>query len=157
MTSTIDIQDVFEALAGLIEEATMLFVEPNEGEEELTRPDAFVLSRVSFEGFRNGEMEIALPRGVVAEIVANQLGCDADDVDDEGMLLDAAGELANLLVGRLLGDVASEGETMKLSKPHAEAGDTALWDVLVGDERCMSMLVEDEPMLVRIATTGSGA
>lgn len=142
-------QNVVNNMADLLEEATMLFVESPEEAGELENPSSFVRANVRFEGRRKGDLDIAIPQAVLEEIVSNQLGLDADEIDEE-VALDAAGELANLLAGRILGDYADADEEIRLSKPVATRGSSDDWGALHGDENTVSLLAEDEPFLIRL-------
>jgi len=75
---------------------------------------------VGFRGKFGGRVVLGVSAGVLPTMAGNMLGEDGDSLPRE-MQLDALGELANVICGNVLPEIAGLAETFALSPPRAVA------------------------------------
>ncbi len=90
-----------QTTAQVLEEAIYAFVEQDDA-----APDAEVTvieGWVPFTGVYNGTLAVEIEASSAAQIAGDFLGCDEEpDARNEALYRDVVGELANIVVGRLL-------------------------------------------------------
>ncbi len=102
--------DVFETMLDLELEARTPYVNQTPiGQSELT---AFL----GFAGDKQGFVAIHCSRSLAQDFTARLLGTDPSEVDDQESILDAAGELINMVGGNVKTEFASQG-TIQISLP----------------------------------------
>lgn len=87
--------------------------------------DHVVRASVRFRGPFAGIVHLTVPAAIVPNLVANMLGeCDGGDFNEEQQH-DALGELANVMCGNLVQQVAGPEPVFELDAPTIEAGSAA--------------------------------
>lgn len=76
------------------------------------------LVEVGFSGKFDGRVVLGVSAGVLPAMAGNMLGEDGDSLSRE-MQLDALGELANVICGNVLPEIAGLAETFALAPPRA--------------------------------------
>ena len=107
----------FEALGLVLPDA-----EPTA--EQLAAPLARGV-RVTFAGPLAGAVTVRVSDDVAATLAANMLGVDAVDGND-GLVRDALGEVANVICGNLLPEIAGRAAVFRLGAPEPLAAGVAL-------------------------------
>ena len=74
-----------------------------------------------------GEFRMLISRDLVAEIAANILGPEVEELEDQG-LNDILSELLNTIIGRFLSEILSDDETFKLGLPEISMEEHTLQD-----------------------------
>jgi CheY-specific phosphatase CheX len=86
-------------------------------------PPDQITSKVLLTGQRfSGSVHLQLPRAFVARAVRLLTGVDGDAGNADGLLDDAAGELANMVAGRVASQLAADGYSCKLGTSSVSRG-----------------------------------
>lgn len=99
------------------------------------RPDAAV--EITFQGTFSGRLVLTVSGPILAVVAGNMLGEDESEITREAQL-DALGELANVICGNVLPEIAGDRETFRLTPPMLltdVSGTPAVWAGIVGDVR----------------------
>ncbi len=130
-------QHVIDATQEIFE--TMIMVEAKAGEpldKPVTTFDKGMTSMVGFAGFRQGMLAIHTPEAVAIDITALFLGMEVEKIDED--VIDALGELANMVAGSIKPLMAKDGVDVELSLP----------SVIHGSEYSMTTLADAELIVV---------
>ena len=130
-------QNVIDATQEIFE--TMIMVDINAGEPLNYPVNDFhkgMTSMVGFAGFRQGMLAIHTPETVALDITTQFLGLDVEKIDED--VIDALGELANMVAGSLKPLMAQEGVDVELSLP----------SVIHGSQYSMTTLADAELIIV---------
>jgi CheY-specific phosphatase CheX len=103
--------------------------------QKRARPDAAV--EITFRGIFSGRLVLTVSGPILAVVVGNMLGEDESEMPREAQL-DALGELANVICGNVLPEIAGDRETFSLTPPVLLAeipGPSAAWAGIVGEVR----------------------
>jgi CheY-specific phosphatase CheX len=82
--------------------------------QQTVRPDAAV--EISFKGIFSGRLVLVVSGPILAVVAGNMLGEDESAMPRESQL-DALGELANVICGNVLPEIAGDRETFCLTPP----------------------------------------
>jgi len=82
---------------------------------------AYVSGIITLTGNANGQVAVMFPREVGISLVAQLLGMNGSEVDEE-ILRDGIGEIANILAGSAKGKLSEVGFDLKLSLPSVVTG-----------------------------------
>jgi hypothetical protein len=111
-----------------------------------------VVVRMVFRGPPHGELALALPGALCAQVAANLLGLDDDDPRAEAGGVGAAEELLNVTCGHVLVALLGDAPVFDLRPPSSGPLDEPGWDALRASPDSSALLVEDEhPVLLRVA------
>ena len=103
--------------------------------QKRARPDAAV--EIAFKGIFSGRLVLTVSGPILAVVAGNMLGEDESEMPREAQL-DALGELANVICGNVLPEIAGDRETFALTPPVLLAeipGSPAAWAGTVGEVR----------------------
>ncbi len=140
--------DVFEKFA-------FMFAETVEREEILCLAvQRGLAAEMAFRGPLRGRLELAAPAQACPEIAANLLGMDPGDEAAESRGLDALKEMLNVACGNILTAIAGPEPVFDLSVPETREIDSAQWAEMAACEDTIPFLVDDTPMLLRMALAG---
>ena len=108
-----------QAAASTFEQLGFLFAdeELTEGQESL-RPDA--VARVRFSGPMEGTLEVRLAGGLLPVLASNMLG--NDEMPDNAVVLDAFGEVTNVICGNVLPLIGGPAAVFDLAAPEVVNG-----------------------------------
>ena len=105
---------LLEAATSTVESLALLLPEPTPSEGQLSAPLARRV-RVRFAGPLRGAVEVRATDDVARAVAANMLGVDA--ADDPRLVQDALGEVANVICGNLLPELAGRAAVFHLGAP----------------------------------------
>lgn len=89
----------------------------------ISRAPELITSLVSLSGERlSGAVRLQLPSAFVAHTVKLLTGLDGDSVDGIAIQADAAGELANMVAGRVAAQLSAHGYSCRLGTPSVIRG-----------------------------------
>lgn len=130
-------QHVIDATQEIFE--TMIMVEAKAGkplDKPVTSFEKGMTSMVGFTGFRQGMLAIHTPENVALDITTLFLGLEVDKIDED--VIDALGELANMVAGSIKPLIAKDGVDVELSLP----------SVVHGKVYSMTTLADSESIVV---------
>jgi chemotaxis protein CheY-P-specific phosphatase CheC len=133
-----------------------MFAEPVSREETPGLDSDGLSVNMEFSGPISGGLTLAASREAAAEIAANILGVDADDIVAQRGGEDALKELLNVICGRLLTALAGEGPIFNLSVPQASPLQPAEWVVLLQVPGTLAFQVDGLPLLLRVVLYPEG-
>jgi CheY-specific phosphatase CheX len=107
-------------------------------------------AQIEFAGPVSGTLMIAAPRALCADLTADLLALDADEVADE-QTADALKELANIICGQLATALCGEEPVVRLSIPQVFPLGAGGWRELAQRGGGVHLLVEDRPMVLNLA------
>ena len=140
------ITDVIERLAFMFGESADLDEMPLEIQDGLT-------AELTFTGHRDGSLQLMAPRLFCAELAANILGVEEEDIDDSAAE-DAFGELLNILCGNLLSKLAGPEPIFDLTPPQVGPTESTQWREMLETPDALKFLVEDQPFVLRLRAEG---
>lgn len=123
------------------------------GLDEAGEPVNVLLAKVAFCGAAQGELQVAMPMDLAAEIAANVLGSEPSEVTP-ALLNDAVGELGNVLCGNLLKALTSPDKIFDLQPPLVTAANSADWQTLVASPQTLALDCDGQVALVQFNFKG---
>jgi len=100
---------------------TMAFAFEMPGEEGPPPGGDLVEATVAFSGPFAGRVRLTLPAEIVPELVANMLGDEQPEPPTPQQQHDAVGELANVMCGNLVQEIAGPKPVFRLDPPQVES------------------------------------
>jgi hypothetical protein len=146
MSSNAD-RSLERAASSIFEELAFLLPIERHGDAQGTGPGDAVVA-LPFHGAFDGELIVRLSPGIVRAIAANMLGTE-ESLPAE-LQLDAAGEVANVICGTLLRDLAGPHEVFRLGSPVPGTADAAKPGLAL--RACTSLGFEEGEVEVRLYT-----
>ena len=149
--------DLSEAFCGVIESVAFMFAEPVLNEDLGPADSDCLRATMSFDGSaRSGTISIAAPLNLCVDLATNILGLDPGADVGTTEASDALCELANVVCGRFLTNVAGDEPVFNLSIPEMSQLDAASWDEMARDAEALTFVVDDtSPMMVAATLNGS--
>ena len=131
------------ALAEVLRNLLSLPATPCDPTSEDVPPDP-ITSRVLLTGPElSGTVILRLPRAFVLLAVRRLTGLDGAAAEANGLLDDTAGELANMVAGRVAAQLASHGHRCTLSTPSVSRSAALPIEILPGADRgCADLLCD---------------
>ena len=143
-------ESVAEVFTDVIEKMAFMFGETAEdGEFPTEFPDGYK-AQLSFSGHADGTLILLAPQTICAELAANMLGVDEDEVDASAAA-DALGELLNVLCGNLLTKLAGSDPIFDLAVPSVNPAAAHDWTAVLERPDAVAFLVDDQPLIVGLA------
>lgn len=130
-------QHIIDATQEIFE--TMIMIEAKAGDPMNQPATSFskgMTAMVGFAGFRQGMLAIHTPEAVALDITTQFLGLEVESIDED--VIDALGELANMVAGSIKPLMAKDGVDVELSLP----------SVIYGSEYSMTTLADSEILAV---------
>lgn len=87
----------------------------NSSSDPPTEPGG-IQGKISLSGDWLGEVIVAVPHSLAAQLAARFVGCDPSDLD-EGTVGEGVGEIANQIAGRVATLLSREGSSVRISTP----------------------------------------
>ncbi len=132
----------------VVEQLTFMFGEPENKNDMDTESVDFVLASMSFVGDLNGRLSVAVPQRITAEIAANILGLEPEDLTDRAMLDDALGEMLNVVCGHVIMALVGTEANFKLNSPEVgPIDDSALMEIIANPD-FVGFDLDDSPVLL---------
>lgn len=146
---------VANAFPSLLERFAMLFCEASDRKALKPMGGPAFGARSLLHGSLRGTFELAMPVGLAAEIAANFLGIDTPDPASLESR-EAVRELASVISGHLATLLSpGPGAACRPSVPEVRVLDGGAWSALVGAEGAQFFLVDDRPVVLRLAVERS--
>ena len=136
----------------VVEQLTYMFGEPVPKDDLDTEMVEFTLARMSFIGDMPGTLSVAVPTRITAEIAANILGLEAEDLSDKAMLDDALGEMLNVVCGHVIMALVGTEANFKLNSPVVRVLDETLLLEMLADPAVVGFDLDDNPVLLGLTT-----
>ncbi len=115
---------------------------------EAVEPANVLLANVAFGGAATGELQVAMPMELAAEIASNVLGSDPSEVTPL-LLKDAVGELANVLCGNMLKALTAPDKIFDLQPPAVSAASQADWKALISSSQTVALDCDGQFVLLQ--------
>lgn len=146
------LEGVGSVCVSVLEKYAFVFSDPVDvgGVEE---PANVLLAQVTFSGAALGELQVAMPMDLAAEIAANVLGSEPSEITP-ALLSDAVGELANVLCGNLLKALTTPDKIFDLQPPRVSAATSADWQALAASKQTLGLDCDDRIALVQFIFKG---
>jgi hypothetical protein len=109
-------------------------------------------ARLRFDGLVSGELRLAAPPGLCAELAGDAMSLAADAVGGE-QIEDSLKELLNVIGGNWLSAAYGEEPVFALSPPEAETIDLTEWERLRRDPSSLGLVFDDRPLIVNLCLT----
>jgi len=104
----------------VVEQLAFMFGDPCEVEEITTHQGDWVRATIEFSGDKKGAIALTDPSELCAEISANILGLEPDDIGDEVLARDSFKEMLNVVCGHIVPALQGEEYDFDLGLPHLE-------------------------------------
>jgi hypothetical protein len=118
--------------------------------EETLGVERGLAAQIEFAGPVSGTLTIAAPRALCADLTADLLALDADEVADE-QTADTFKELANIICGQLATALCGEEPVVALSIPQTFPLGANGWRDLARRGGSTHLLVEERPVVLNLA------
>lgn len=142
------VESVSATFLGIVEQLTFMFGEPAAKSTVLAADDDYVVAHLDFTGDVKGWLSLAVPTGCVAEIAANILGLEVDELDPSSLAPDSLGEVLNVICGHVIMAIAGKNADFRLGGPVlSEASPTFLAEAVSSDDWLGFMLEENMVLL----------
>ncbi len=141
-------EKVNKTFLDVVEQLTFMFGEPEDKNELDTEDVEFTLARMSFIGDLPGTLSVAVPSEIIAEIAANILGLEAEDITDRDMLDDALGEMLNVVCGHVIMALVGTEANFKLHSPEVLIVDETLLVEMLANPAFVGFDLDDSPVLL---------
>ena len=136
----------------VVEQLTFMFGEPEDKNELDTENVEFTLAKMSFVGDLPGILSVAVPTSITAEIAANILGLEPEDLSDKAMLEDALGEMLNVVCGHVIMALVGTEANFKLNSPKVSIVDETQLVEMLADPAFVGFDLDDSPVLLGLKT-----
>ncbi len=132
----------------VVEQLTFMFGETVPKEEVDSPGTLFTLASMSFTGDLVGVLEVAVPTEITAEIAANILGLEPEEIESEAMMNDALGEMLNVVCGHVIMAMAGTDANFSLNSPVTTYVDDAKYTEMMTSEDYAGLLLDDNPIFL---------
>jgi two-component system, chemotaxis family, chemotaxis protein CheY len=137
----------------VLQTITFMFTEKVPEGEPLPVPPSAVCAEMAFFAGGPGKLWLGVSPGLAEEMAKSALG--VDELDREArQAADVVGEILNMTAG-LVTDALARGAPVQLFPPEITERDAAGWEALLRQPIATACLVENEPLLVALATSAS--
>ena len=132
----------------VVEKLTFMFGEVVPKEEVDSPETPFTLAAMSFTGAVVGTLEVAVPTEITAEIAANILGLEPEDIESEAMMNDALGEMLNVVCGHVIMTLAGTDANFVLNSPQTSPVEQNKYDEMMTSDDYASLMLDDSPIFL---------
>ncbi|MBU8871151.1 MAG: chemotaxis protein CheX [Gemmatimonadales bacterium] len=132
----------------VVEQLTFMFGESVPKSELEVDGVEFTLAQMRFNGDLPGVLSIGVPSEITAEIAANILGLEAEDIESKEMKLDALGEVLNVVCGHVIMALVGTGANFKLDSPEVKAITEEGCNELILNDDFTGFILDDSPVLL---------
>ena len=132
----------------VVEQLTFMFGEPEDKNELDTEAVEFTLAQMSFIGDLPGTLSVVVPTDIKAEIAANILGLEAEDLSDPAMLDDALGEMLNVVCGHVIMALVGTEANFKLNSPQVSVVDESQLVEMLANPAFVGFELDDSPVFL---------
>ena len=132
----------------VVEKLTFMFGEVVDKSEVDSPGMPFTLASMSFTGDVNGLLSVAVPTEMTAEIAANILGLEPEDIESEDMKNDALAEMLNVVCGHVIMALVGTGANFKLDSPLTSPVDEMTYQAMLEADEFVGLLLDDNPVFL---------
>jgi CheY-specific phosphatase CheX len=132
----------------VVEKLTFMFGEVVDKSEVDSPGMPFTLASMSFTGDVKGVLSVAVPTEMTAEIAANILGLDPEDVQPDEMMNDALAEMLNVVCGHVIMALVGTGANFKLDSPLTCPVDEMTYQAMLESDDFAGMMLDDSPVFL---------
>ncbi len=115
MNTTAD--TVSKVFLGVVEKLAFMFGDPCEMDDVYAEQGGWVRATITYDGEQKGAISLSVPVGLCAEISANILGMDPEDIGDDILARDSLKEMLNVVCGHVVPALQSEDRDFELGLP----------------------------------------
>ncbi len=137
---------------GIVEQLTFMFGEPMPKEELDVEDTSFLMTSMKFTGDLTGQLTLAVPMEITAEIAANIMGLEPEDVDSEEMRRDAVAEMLNVVCGHVIMDLGGKDANFKLDSPVTGPMDEDTFDQMMLSDDFIGFMLHDSPVFLGLVS-----
>lgn len=137
------------ALIRVLEQTAFLFADSiNDLDDVALRTTEFIQVSLDFSGSRCGQVHLVLPVKLCDEVCVNMLGIrDRASLTEESKI-DAAKELANIVVGQVLTDIYGTSEVFSQTPPEVQVISMEEILGLIEHGSCAFSVVDEAPVVL---------
>ncbi len=132
----------------VVEQLTFMFGEVVAKDEIDSPGTLFTLASMSFTGDLAGVLEVAVPTEITAEIAANILGLEPEDIESETMMNDALAEMLNVVCGHVIMALAGHDVNFKLETPVTTYIDDQKYTEMMTSDDFVGLMLDDNPIFL---------
>lgn len=135
----------------VVEHLTFMFGEVV-AKDELASPEIdFTLASMGFKGDLKGELSVAVPTEITAEIAANILGLEPEDIDSEEMRNDSLAEMLNVVCGHVIMALVGTEANFKLDSPQTSRLTEQEYEAMFDSDDVVGLVLDDNPVLLGLS------
>lgn len=132
----------------VVEQLTFMFGEPIPKEELGAEGTEFVTAAMTFKGDLVGELTVSVPVEITAEIAANILGLEPEEVEPEDMRRDALAEMLNVVCGHVIMAMVGTDANFKLDSPVTSPVDEDQFNKMMLSDDFIGLMLDDNPVFL---------
>jgi len=130
------------------EQLTFMFGEVVPKDEANTPDKLFTKARMTFTGDLAGTLSLAVPSDTTAEIAANILGLEPEDIETESMMNDALAEMLNVVCGHVIMSMVGKDANFKLATPVTDFVSEEQYAHMMASEEYVTLLLDENPVFL---------
>lgn len=111
------IKDIDRTFLDVVEKMAFMFGDPCDGDEVTTYEATWVSASLEFRAGFPGSLALTVPTVMCAEIAANILGLDPEDIANVAIAEDALKEMLNVVAGHVVPALTADAENFDLGVP----------------------------------------
>lgn len=132
----------------VVERLTFMFGEVVPKEEAHAPGTLFTQASMTFAGDLVGKLSVAVPSEITAEIAANILGIEPEDIESETMMNDALAEMVNVVCGHVIMAMVGTDANFKLDAPVTDFVSEEHYAYMMESDDFATLLLDDNPVFL---------
>lgn len=145
-------EQIGRTFLGIVEKLTFMFGEQAPKEELDVDDTRFLMTSMKFSGDVAGQLTLAVPMEITAEIAANILGLEPEDIESEEMRRDAVAEMLNVVCGHVIMELGGKGANFKLDAPVTQPmGEDSFNQMMLSDD-FIGFMLDDSPVFLGLVS-----
>lgn len=132
----------------VVEKLTFMFGEVVPKDELHSPGTLFTEASMTFTGDMAGRLSVAVPSEITAEIAANILGIEPEDIETESMMNDALAEMLNVVCGHVIMVMKGTDANFKLTSPQTDYVSEEHYAEMMSSDDYVSLLLDDNPVFL---------
>lgn len=139
----------------VVEQLTFMFGDVVPKEEASLPGTLFTQASMTFSGDMVGHLTVAVPTEITAEIAANILGLEPEDIESEAMMNDALAEMLNVVCGHVIMALAGTDANFKLDAPHTDYVSEEQYNAMMVSDDFVTLMLDDNPVFLGLTLESS--
>ncbi|PID81597.1 hypothetical protein CSB20_02205 [bacterium DOLZORAL124_64_63] len=132
----------------VVEKLTFMFGEVVPKDEARAPGRLFTQASMSFTGDLAGTLSVAVPSDTTAEIAANILGIEPEDIESEAMMNDALAEMLNVVCGHVIMAMVGADADFQLQTPVTDYVSEQQYDHMMASDDYATLLLDENPVFL---------